>query len=317
MDYVFEEAEETFSGTTSEGDKLYPAYIIHTSPLSFYFDSTKPLTSNGRTRCLMLSLAQLNDDVYLESIRSADIGVEISSAPSCSLAYPFFMGVEDIIRYGRSDTAVVFGGRANLVTSFLGRDHVIENAVDSKVAQAAHRHFGIDVIPYENRRLHDEGVEGSENPFPFSSIRAFAEFVPFFKESGILGPLNAASEIPWSDYVFTCHTVIFDDNIVIKECLHISKSDLDLELTVELPPFMSSSNHLRYNVDDKSLSLSVAVSNVMQADLFYMSDPDTNTLMFRSAIEYEETLHFAFAFNGTLLLTGDTQIVEGGFLWTM
>ena len=77
MDYVFEEAEETFSGTTSEGDKLYPAYIIHTSPLSFYFDSTKPLTSNGRTRCLMLSLAQLNDDVYLESIRSADIGVEI------------------------------------------------------------------------------------------------------------------------------------------------------------------------------------------------------------------------------------------------
>ena len=53
---------------------------------------------------------------------------------------------------------------------------------------------------------------------------------------------------------------------------------------------MSSSNHLRYNVDDKSLSLSVAVSNVMQADLFYMSDPDTNTLMFRSAIEYEERL---------------------------
>ena len=182
------------------------------------------------------------------------------------------------------------------------------------MAQAAHRHFGIDVIPYKNRRLHDEGVEG-ENPFPFHRSE-FLQNLCLFKESGIPGPLNAASEIPWSDCVFTCYTVIFDDNIVIKECLHISKSDLDLELTVELPPFMSSSNHLRYN-DDKSLSLSVAVSNVMQADLFYMSDPDTNTLMFRSAIEYEETLHFAFAFNGTLLLTGDTQIVEGGFLWTM
>ena len=115
----------------------------------------------------MLSLAQLSDDIFLESIRNADIGAEIGFAPSCSLAYPFFMGLENVIRFGRSDTSVVLGGKANLLTSFIGRDHTLVNAVDSKVAQAAHRRFGIDVATEPKRRLDEEKGGESGMPFPF------------------------------------------------------------------------------------------------------------------------------------------------------
>ncbi len=315
VDYSFEEVEETLSGTTPEGAKLYPAFVTHSSPSTLTLDNSHaPVISRGRTRCLMLSLAQLSDDIFLESIRNADIGAEIGFAPSCSLAYPFFMGLENVIRFGRSDTSVVLGGKANLLTSFIGRDHTLVNAVDSKVAQAAHRRFGIDVATEPKRRLDEEKGGESGKPFTFSSIRAFAEFVPFLRESGILGPLSAASDIPWKDYIFSCHTVIFDDDVVMKECVHLSESDLDLELTVQLPPFMSTSNFLRYHIEERSLSMAVGVSDVLQADVSCMVDPDTDTLRFHSAIDYEESLHFALGFNGTLLLRGDSKVIEGGLL---